>query len=133
MAKRIKDKVEVVEEVKGEGTVTSTTIVGWLKKVSDGLMSIIALMSLVFGSFLFSVGRLPLKTASPWRLGGLAALVPGILAARAPAFVKSAGPGAIPGKIGQVHSIGGGGQGVTLPSPRCFQLIGSRLSLQTGP
>ena len=69
----------------------------------------------------FSVGRLPLKTASPWRLGGLAALVPGILAARAPAFVKSAGPGAIPGKIGQVHSIGGGGQGVTPPSPRCFR------------
>ena len=71
----------------------------------------------------FSVGNLTVGTASKWRLGVLAAAVRGILAVRAPALVRSAGPGAIPGKISEGGSIGGVEQGVMRPSPRCFSLL----------
>ena len=63
----------------------------------------------------FSVGNLTVGTASKWRLGVLAAAVRGILAVRAPALVRSAGPGAIPGKISEGGSIGGVEQGVMRP------------------
>ena len=71
----------------------------------------------------FSVGNLTVGTASKWRLGVLAAAVRGILAARAPALVRSAGPGAIPGEIseGSSGSIGGVEQGVTRPSHGVFR------------
>ena len=54
----------------------------------------------------FSVGNLTVGTAPKLRLGVLAAAVRGILAARAPALVRSAGPGAIPGEISEGSSIG---------------------------
>ena len=63
----------------------------------------------------FSVGNLTVGTASKWRLGVLAAAVRGILAVRAPALVRSAGPGAIPGKINEGGSIGGVEQGAMRP------------------
>ena len=71
----------------------------------------------------FSVGNLTVGTASKWRLGVLAAAVRGILAVRAPALVRSAGPGAIPGEIseGIRSSIGGIEQGVPRPSHGVFR------------
>ena len=73
------------------------------------------------GKLPFSVGNLTVGTASKWRLGVLAAAVRGILAVRAPALVRSAGPGAIPGEISEGSSIGGVEQGATRSSHGVFR------------